>query len=266
MCPVKTQISLGIHPVWSESSLCAQWVAKDPRFLHADSNNSDQIGQMPRLIWVYAGCTGHFVGFVMLWLHFFPVSKEELETLAITCHRICVVSSKKVLTEWQAWNELPHDKTNRLTCAPSKDSDQPGHLPSLIRVFADHMKKHWTLNYLLSVQWRLWSDWGDAQVDLSLRWAHMSFCWFCRSAAHMCSVSSKNVPTEWQSWNVLCLQLRYQKCLDAVHRYEGKPKEKKSRVMIFILHVQASLYNAIHYNTVLNITGSCLGSQVVIFL
>ena len=35
--PVKTQISLGIRPVWSESSLCAQWVAEDPRFLHVDS-------------------------------------------------------------------------------------------------------------------------------------------------------------------------------------------------------------------------------------
>ena len=30
----------------------------------------------------------------------------------------------------------PHDKTNRMTCAPSEDSDQPGHPPSLIRVFA----------------------------------------------------------------------------------------------------------------------------------
>ena len=37
----KTQISLGIRPVWSESSLCAQWVAKDPSFLHADSKDSD---------------------------------------------------------------------------------------------------------------------------------------------------------------------------------------------------------------------------------
>ena len=37
--PAKTQISLGIRPVWSESSLCAQWVAKDPRFLHADSED-----------------------------------------------------------------------------------------------------------------------------------------------------------------------------------------------------------------------------------
>ena len=34
--------------------------------------------------------------------------------------------------------EPPHDKTNKMICAPSKDSDQPGHLPSLIRVFAVH--------------------------------------------------------------------------------------------------------------------------------
>ena len=32
--------------------------------------------------------------------------------------------------------EPPHDKTNKMTCAPSEDSDQPGHSPSLIRVFA----------------------------------------------------------------------------------------------------------------------------------
>ena len=53
----KTQISLGIRPVWSESSLCAQWVAKDPSFLHADSEDPDQTGWMPRLIWVFAGRT-----------------------------------------------------------------------------------------------------------------------------------------------------------------------------------------------------------------
>ena len=39
--PAKTQISLGILPVGSEFSLCAQWVAKDPMFLHADSEDSD---------------------------------------------------------------------------------------------------------------------------------------------------------------------------------------------------------------------------------
>ena len=37
-----------------QSSLCAQRVAEDPLFLHADSKDSDQIGQMPRLIWDFA--------------------------------------------------------------------------------------------------------------------------------------------------------------------------------------------------------------------
>ena len=32
--------------------------------------------------------------------------------------------------------EPPHDQTNKMTFAPSEDSDQPGHPPSLIRVFA----------------------------------------------------------------------------------------------------------------------------------
>ena len=35
--PAKTQISLGIRTVWSESLLCSQRVAKDPSFLHGDS-------------------------------------------------------------------------------------------------------------------------------------------------------------------------------------------------------------------------------------
>ena len=46
----KIQISMGIRPVWSESSMWAQWVAKDPSFLHADSEYSDQTWRMPRLI------------------------------------------------------------------------------------------------------------------------------------------------------------------------------------------------------------------------
>ena len=55
--PVKTQISLGISPVWSESLLCSQWVVKDPSFLPVDSEGSDQTGGMPMLIWVFAGHT-----------------------------------------------------------------------------------------------------------------------------------------------------------------------------------------------------------------
>ena len=50
--PANTQISLAIHPVWSESALScdAQWVIKDKSFLHVDS---DQAELMPRLIWVF---------------------------------------------------------------------------------------------------------------------------------------------------------------------------------------------------------------------
>ena len=37
--------------------------------------------------------------------------------------------------------EPPRDKTNKIACAPSEDSDQPGHPPSLIRVFTVRVKK-----------------------------------------------------------------------------------------------------------------------------
>ena len=41
--------------------------------------------------------------------------------------------------------EPPHEKTSNMSFAPSEDSDQPGHLPSLIRVFTISMEKVWSL-------------------------------------------------------------------------------------------------------------------------
>ena len=73
--------------------------------------------------------------------------------------------------------ELRHDKTNS-DRPPSEDSNQPGHPPSLTRVFAVRMKKAWVLSYPLSAKRRLWSDLADAQADLSLRWAHSHFVSF----------------------------------------------------------------------------------------
>ena len=55
-----------IRPVWTVSSLSAQWVAKDLSFLHADSEYSGQTGRMPRLIWVFAGGTCHIDGLFVL--------------------------------------------------------------------------------------------------------------------------------------------------------------------------------------------------------
>ena len=45
------------HPPSLISPLCAWWVAKDPSFLHGVSEDSDQTGRMPRLIWVFGGRT-----------------------------------------------------------------------------------------------------------------------------------------------------------------------------------------------------------------
>ena len=65
--PSKTKISLGIRPVWSESSLCAQWVAKDPSSIHADSEDwSDWADAQTDLSLHWAHT--YFVGFVTMWL------------------------------------------------------------------------------------------------------------------------------------------------------------------------------------------------------
>ena len=79
--PAKTQISLGIHPVLSESSLSAQWVAKDPSLIQANSEDSDLTGRMSRLIWVFAGRTCYFVGFGMRSLIYFPLYVWCIEDL-----------------------------------------------------------------------------------------------------------------------------------------------------------------------------------------
>ena len=86
---------------------------------------------------------------------------------------------------------MRHDMTKPATwqnqqngCAPSKDSDQPGHSPSLIRVFAVRMKKHQVLSYALSTQRRLIRLDGCPGWSESSLGAH-SFCWFCHVVAHM---------------------------------------------------------------------------------
>ena len=45
---------------------------------------------------------------------------------------VCLGSNRKRL----GTNKSIHDKTNKMTCVPCEDSDQPRHSPGLIRVFA----------------------------------------------------------------------------------------------------------------------------------
>ena len=48
--PSKDSDQPGAFTQSDQSLLCAQWVVKDPSFLHADSEDLHWTGQMPRLI------------------------------------------------------------------------------------------------------------------------------------------------------------------------------------------------------------------------
>ena len=95
--------------------------------------------------------------------HFRPRSecRPRLDCSYTGCHSIHVLEA---LLYDKTPFVPPHDKTNKMACAPSEDSDQPGHLPSLIWVFGVHMKKPWTFSYPLNAQQSLWSDWADARL------------------------------------------------------------------------------------------------------
>ena len=102
-------------------------------------------------------------GYRHSWKYCFWCPLDEIKFDLTLKKKTTKETHNKWATSWQ---------NQQCGCAPSQDSDQPGHPPSLIRVFAVRMKKPWVLSYLLSAQRRLWSDWADAQADLSLRWAH----------------------------------------------------------------------------------------------
>ena len=55
---------MSLRPVWSESLLCAQWVAKDPSFLHVDSEDSDQTGRI-RPVWSESSLGAHAILLVL---------------------------------------------------------------------------------------------------------------------------------------------------------------------------------------------------------
>ena len=64
--------------------------------------------------------------------------------------------------------EPSRDKTNKMACVPV-NLESLFHLPRLILVLTVCLKAM-ILSYMypLSAQRRLWSDWADAQADLSL--------------------------------------------------------------------------------------------------
>ena len=93
-------------------------------------------------------------------------TKHRNDTVKLQNTAMLVVNGKVVEDAFPGWSEAlkiirvepyepSQDKTNKMICAPSEYSDQPGHPPSLIRVFAVRMKKHWVLSYPFSALRRL---------------------------------------------------------------------------------------------------------------
>ena len=78
-------------------------------------------------------------GFLMTRLIFFPISLLNWARLWINCFYLWIRSERWMDKDCKLLiNEPPHDKTNKVACVPRKDSGQPGHPPSQIRVFTVH--------------------------------------------------------------------------------------------------------------------------------
>ena len=132
--PAKTQISLVIHPVWSESLLCAQWVVKEPNFLYAHSDDSDQSWRIPRLIWDFAGRTGHFVCFVMRRFIYNLISKRSIAVYPLNCKlqltsSVRLLRSEKKGSYWQVHEFGWHTKVKKIMCVFQVFPTLPRFLP-----------------------------------------------------------------------------------------------------------------------------------------
>ena len=156
----------GHLPVWSVSSLSA-WSKfgslaimllrnRASFYWHlgrVHSKDSDQTGQMPRLIWVFARWTCHFVGFAMWWLHLFGLCQAK----------VCL-------------------QTN-IYCA---DSNHPAHAQSIIRALNLFLVHTFCVSKdSVSGQGRPWSACTDVQADLGLCCPHIPEDTFSHGMSHL---------------------------------------------------------------------------------
>ena len=94
----KTQINLRIRAVWFESSQGILWVAKDPKHLQADSEDSDQTARMRRLIWVFAARICSPVGNSVPLLKLYPCMFPWQWNVILTYYKIlCNTCSVKIV-------------------------------------------------------------------------------------------------------------------------------------------------------------------------
>ena len=80
-----------------------------------------------------------------------------------------------------SWCEPRHVKTNKMAVRPAKTQISLGICP----IWSESSLFAWRKLGSLATHWvhsEDWSDWADAQADLSLRWAHTHFVGFVMSS------------------------------------------------------------------------------------
>ena len=88
---------------------------------------------------------------------------------------------------WYLYMSQRTTKATKWHVCPAKTKISLGIRPVWSESLLSPRRKHGSL----ATHWvhsEDWSDWADAQADLSLHWVHMLFCWFYE-VAHMSSVT-----------------------------------------------------------------------------
>ena len=140
----------------------------------------------------YGYCDTHLNFFILLVALLFlclfkPLDKWSSFIMNLLAHRFWHILLWYLKFSPSLWIFERALLNQHMTCAPPapppprEDFDQPWQSD----VFAGHSLGSQGSITSSCRQWRLWSDWVDTHADLRLRWAHRSFCWFCRALAHL---------------------------------------------------------------------------------
>ena len=124
-------------------------VPLDSLLVWASSGGSGETSRMRRLAWTFAARIGDKYQIRLTRLKLLNYCFNCSNRLTVWSHCLMMYPRdadrmENSIDPDQSWSEPPHDKTNKTTLRPAKtqislgseDSDQPGHPPSLIRVFA----------------------------------------------------------------------------------------------------------------------------------
>ena len=179
MRPAKTRISLGIRPVWSESSLSSlgtgatklpklsrKWRAfQEPclTFHHETVRIIYSYKCYKNNFQIHNGTFSFMWHWSTIWMTLKQLKGNSLDYILLIMSDHfdnCCSSGLQLRKVWKFWKT----KTSLvIRLCPHEETFGP---------------------YTLSAQRRLWSDWADAQADPSLHWVHIRFCWFCCAVAH----------------------------------------------------------------------------------